>query len=132
MELQNREPQESSRNMLYVPGYLYPIIFLLYSWVPCLGFPFYSLYRREEKESLRNPTKRSLYRQLSDSICLLGHLGFIGPFVTCVVDAPSSSWHISWYLVFLHTWDMQELVPQQSDVHSGAERARGALELIGK
>ena len=41
METPNREPQEYSRNRIEDkdPGRYIPIIFLRYSWVPCLGFP---------------------------------------------------------------------------------------------
>ena len=37
----NREPQEYSRNIIEYedPGSYFPIIFLLYSWGSCLGFP---------------------------------------------------------------------------------------------
>ena len=38
----NRKLQEYSRNIMEYkhPGRYIPIIFLLYSWVPSLGFPF--------------------------------------------------------------------------------------------
>ena len=37
----NREPQESSRNIIgiYLPGSFYSIIFLLYSWGSLFGVP---------------------------------------------------------------------------------------------
>ena len=46
LETPNREPQEYSRNIIGIclPGSVYSMICLLYSGVPCLGFPIKSLH----------------------------------------------------------------------------------------
>ena len=45
----NRKPQEYSGNTIEYkdPGRYIPILFLLCSWVPCLGFPVKSLLKKE-------------------------------------------------------------------------------------